>query len=783
METDRFVEVVLAGFDGRFHYHLPPALAAAALVPGIPLWVPFGPLQRIAYFVREVTAPGVGATKPVIAILSDRSPIPPALFESLLWLSDYYAASLGDVLETALPQGVRPVAQRILTLTDAGRTAIDPAHPAAARLFAQATMTAPQFQSAKIAIPPTWIKRGWVTSHWEVPPPPTSPAYQSVSLPDGVTLPTPRGAQQKRIVQMLQAAGGTLPIDAFESALRPSLRRLAQQEVVQIKKTARVFVPPAGFAPKGVITLNPAQQKAADEITAALGQFTPFLLHGVTGSGKTEVYLVAIEAALARGQSAILLVPEIGLTVALVARLHERFGSALALLHSRRSPSERFAAWQRLQDGGARLAVGARSALFAPLANVGVIIVDEEHDPSYKQDEGVRYHARDMALVRGRMEGAVVLLGSATPSIESFHNAEIGKYRTLRLMDRVEARPMPTVRVVDLRLSPDPSTPYLSQALMEAITERLARSEQTLLLVNRRGFSPCLLCQECGHVPSCIQCSVSLTYHRADGRLLCHHCGYEMAPLACCAQCRGVRVIPLGIGTQQVEAQIRTRFPTARIARMDRDTTQKKDAHHDLLAAMAAGEIDILIGTQMIAKGHDFPNVTLVGVICADLSFHFPDFRAGERAFQLLAQAAGRAGRGSRLGEVLIQTFQPEHTSVQAAATQDDIGFYQREIAARREGEMPPFCRLILLRLSHPDEAKLQAAARHLARQLGQIPPGIITLLGPAPAPIVRLRGRYFYHLLLKVAGRRSAIEAALNEWKAPEGLRWSIDIDPQRFS
>ena len=781
METDRFVEVVLAGVDGRFHYHLPSALTTSTLVPGLPLWVPFGRLQRVAYFVREVAAPSVGTTKPIIALLGDRSPIPPALFEALLWLSDYYTAPLGDVLETALPQGVKPVAQRIFTLTDAGRVAIDPAHPEAIRLLAQGTI--PASQRIKIAIPSLWMKRGWVTLHWEIPPPPSPPTDQSVRLAVFDTPPVLRSPQQKRIVQMLESAGGVLPIDAFDTALRPPLRRLAQREIVQIEKTARVFTPPSGFAPKGTLTLTPAQQKVADDITEALGRFTPFLLHGVTGSGKTEVYLAGIEAALARGQSAILLVPEIGLTVALVARLHERFGRTLALLHSRRSPGERFAAWQRLQEGVARLAVGARSALFAPLANVGIIIVDEEHDPSYKQEEGVRYHARDMALVRGRVEGAVVVLGSATPSIESFYNAETGKYRTLRLPSRIAARPMPTVRIVDLRLSLVPETPYLSQALTEAISDRLARGEQTLLLVNRRGFSPCLLCQACGHVPKCIQCSVSLTYHRVDRRLRCHHCGYEMVPLLSCAQCRGTQVVPLGIGTQQVEEQIRTRFSTARIARMDRDTTQKKDAHHDLLAAMAAGEIDILIGTQMIAKGHDFSSVTLVGVVCADLAFHFPDFRAGERAFQLLAQAAGRAGRGDRPGEVIIQTFQPEHPSIQAAATHDDIGFYQREIVARKEGQMPPFCRLILLRLSHPNEEQLQSAARHLAQHLRHIPFEVMTLLGPAPAPISKLRGRYIYHLLLKVAGRRSAIESALDEWMAPDGLRWSIDIDPQRFS
>jgi primosomal protein N' (replication factor Y) len=539
------------------------------------------------------------------------------------------------------------------------------------------------------------------------------------------------------------------------------------------------------------LALNTAQQEAVTTMTAAVGtgKFHAFLLHGVTGSGKTEVYLRLIEAAHKAQKGAILLVPEIGLTPLLLLRFQQRFGETLVALHSQITPAARNEAWRRIRGGEARLAIGARSALFAPFPNLGVIIADEEHDPSYKQEEGVRYHARDAALVRGQKESAVVVLGSATPSFESFHNSQTGKYHYLCLPERIEARPLPVVQPVDLRKQSEWVKPFFTQTLVSAISDCLAAKEQALLFINRRGFSPSLLCADCGHLPGCVHCSVSLAFHHHMKMLVCHHCGYQTPPPTTCTVCQGIRILTLGLGTEQVEATLRALFPHARIARMDRDTVRKKGTQEQILSAMGEKEIDILIGTQMIAKGHDFPDVTLVGVLCADQSFHFPDFRAAERTFQLLVQVAGRAGRGTRPGQVLIQTFQPEHESIQAALLHDYEGFYQREIALRKEMRNPPFSRLTLLRLKHKEEAAASEGAAALAAVLREVVSKDrgcreVQILGPAPAPLVKLRGQYRYQVLLKAPDQKknARILDAIVGWKGPKGLQMEVHVDPQGF-
>ncbi|MBI3804852.1 MAG: primosomal protein N' [Nitrospirae bacterium] len=800
-----------------FHYRLPATMEPQRLEPGARLLVPFGRSQRLAFFVRRVDQPDVAETKEVLAVLDGEASIPRRLFDLLLWITDYYLAPMGAVIKGAFPQGIHAVVCRHFDLTEEGKQA-DREKRASLQeeilsfLDETGSQSEPDLRKrfAAPSLPRSLSllkKKGWITERWEVMPPAVRKKFRrSVSLLEAADETASvmdslqrRAPQQAQVIEILRAAGGSLPVAAFEASLRAPLKRLLEKGLIGESQEAVSRIPRkgAGFPVKGELLLNAAQQGAVDQIVSTLEEkkFAPFLLHGITGSGKTEVYLRAIEKAVSLGRGAILLVPEIGLTAQLVARFHSRFGEAVALFHSGLSPGERYDEWSRVREGKAQIAIGVRSAIFAPFEEVGIIIVDEEHDASYKQEDGVHYHARDMALVRAKQSNAVVVLGSATPSFESFHNSQTGKYRYLHLPGRIDARPLPTVKIIDLRKKEEWVRPFLTRPLISEIGKRLDNREQAMIFINRRGFSPALLCGDCGYLPYCIRCSVSLTYHKKTTRLVCHYCGFQMVPPAECPECQGVRLIHLGIGTEQVEEELRKLFPAARIARLDRDTTQKKEAHHKILAAMAQREIDLLVGTQMIAKGHDFPQVTLVGVLCADLSLHFPDFRAAERTFQLLAQVSGRAGRGERPGEVMIQTFQPQHDAIAAAAAHDYSGFYEREIAFRKEMGYPPFYRLTLLLLSHVEEARVADRAAALGDLISQVLPPPkkgdaereVSLLGPAPAPLARLRGEYRYQILLKGKEQRkiaAILKESLNRWKGMErkGVRLEVNIDPQNF-
>ncbi|HZR47794.1 MAG TPA: primosomal protein N', partial [Candidatus Manganitrophaceae bacterium] len=783
---------------------------------------------------RRVARPDVTATKEVLAVLDEASLLPQGLFRLLLWVSEYYAFSLGGVIRGALPQGIHAVVRRRYSLTESGKKNENTGKPLqqtlAAILAKEGSLAEPQLRkkwaeamrAREVETEPSGAespmeirkrlqaalaglrRKGAIREGWEVDRPRVrtkvrrmitlkEPEEKNLAFIDAIQR---RAPQQAQVLKVLLSAGGSLPSVAFEGPLRSPLKRLLQKGWVDQTEEAAPRVPKvaAGFRLKGSIILNEAQQAAADEIVAALrkGAFSSFLLHGVTGSGKTEVYLRVVEQALKQKKGAILLVPEIGLTAQLVARFHSRFGDAIALFHSGLSPGERYDEWRRIKEGKALLAIGVRSAVFAPFEKVGVIIVDEEQDTSYKQEDRVRYHARDVALVRGKQADAVVVLGSATPSFESFYNSRTGKYRLLSLPARIDSRPLPAVQLIDLKEKTKWVRPFLTQPLLSAIEKRLSLGEQTLLFINRRGFSPSLLCGDCGDSPQCVRCSVSLTFHKKMKRLLCHYCGFQAAPPGRCRKCQGVRMIYSGIGTEQVEEEIRALFPAARLARMDRDTTQKKESHHQILAAMEQEEIDILIGTQMIAKGHDFPKVTLVGVLCADLSLHFPDFRSSERTFQMLTQVAGRAGRGELPGEVIIQTFQPGHESIVAVTTHDYLGFYEREMAFRKEMDYPPFCRLILLALSHHEEGRVAERAEAFASSirsstLSAHPGNEVTILGPAPAPLLRLKGSCRYQLLLKGRDQKkiaSVLKKGIELWKGMEqkGVRLEINVDPQSF-
>jgi len=534
-------------------------------------------------------------------------------------------------------------------------------------------------------------------------------------------------------------------------------------------------------------TPNTAQAHAITEITSRLGHGGGFLLQGVTGSGKTEVYLRVINAARARQLGALMLVPEIALTPQLVSRFRSRFGDAIAVLHSGLTERERATAWQSLRDGRVTLAIGARSALFAPVQKLGVIVVDEEHDSSFKQEEGFRYQARDMALLRAHRAGALCVLGSATPSLESRHLADRGKLTLLQLPERATVQSLPTVEVVDLnREKSGPSRhPLVTGSLERRLRQCLDANGQAILFLNRRGFSPSLRCKACGEVQQCPACSVALTEHRGEGRLRCHYCDFHTPVHRTCLSCRAEALEPIGVGTERVQDALTQVFTGKVVARLDRDTAASEGVE-EVLGRLRRREIDILVGTQMVTKGHDIPGVTLVGVILADQSLAFPDFRASERTFQLLSQVAGRAGRGEHPGRVLLQTFQPRHEAIVAATHHDYEGFYRRELAVRNELGYPPFARLAAIRVDAADEGE----ARSLANELGEVArahPYVVdervTVLGPAAAPIARIRARYRFRLLLRASDRallRPVAAAVLTRIEAGVApARAHVDIDP----
>ena len=596
------------------------------------------------------------------------------------------------------------------------------------------------------------------------------------------------------------------------------------------------------------LVLNPWQANALEKIMRAMGKggaagmktengksasSATFLLHGVTGSGKTEVYLQAIAHALEQGIGAIVLVPEISLTPQTVERFKARFGSGklqtlVAVLHSHLSAGERHDEWHKIRQGRARIVIGARSAVFAPVEPLGLIIVDEEHEHTYKQEEAPRYHARDVAIMRGQMENAVVVLGSATPSMESYFNCKRGKFALLELPERVDNQKMPLVRVVDMRQAAlkEKGPPMFSPQLKEAITQRLERKEQTILFLNRRGYSTSLQCPKCGYVANCPNCSLTLTYHRPEQKLSCHICGHsEKVPSVCPEpKCKNPAIRFAGTGTQKVEDILGRLFPQARIKRMDADVMKKKDDYRRVLGEFRHGKIDILIGTQMIAKGLHFPNVTLVGIIYADMALHQPDFRAGERTFQLLTQVAGRAGRGDVEGEVFVQAFTPFHPAIQYARRHDFVGFYEQEIEFRKQLKYPPVGRVALLTLKGRSEDKVKFSAEHLKRELDKLTggapasgaagatravaaelfdlgdkPGLrekpvaqanafrdLIIAGPSPAPLLRAENFYRYHIMLRTAAmsRLSQVLAQITTTLTlPDDVALAVDIDPVDLS
>lgn len=723
------VEVAVAlPLRNIFSYRVPDHMASQITV-GCHVMVPFRK-RRVPGLVVTLAADPRRATADVIDVL-DVPPLPASLLKLAQFVADYYAAPLGEVVRALLPPGVRPKAQERVAITKLGRRALE---------------------AQQVALQPPDLE---LTS-----------------------------AEARVLERFIKARGGLSSRSLSAAPLHRLIERGLLQARERVTQAKRANVSHgAEITPSEPPILSKSQKEVLCAIEASItGQkYHPFLLHGVTGSGKTEIYLQAAARALAQQRTALILVPEIALTPQLAARFRARFGNRVAVLHSELPAAERLREWHRLQRGEAQLALGARSAVFAPLSRIGLVVVDEEHDASYKQQDGVRYHARDLALVRARDEQATAVLGSATPSLESFQAARTGRYHLLQLPLRVTPQPLPEVEILDLRVH-QPDAACLSGRLRDAVRETLSRGQQAILFLNRRGFATLVLCRECGFTVRCSDCSVSMVWHRDRQELSCHWCGrYQTLPQIC-PNCKSERIEPLGAGTERIESMLAETFPGARIGRIDRDVTSRANPARlqATLDAAAKGEIDLIVGTQMIAKGHDLPGVTLVGVVLADVGMGLPDFRAAERTFQLITQVAGRAGRGSEAGLVLVQTFQPDHPSLKAAAHHDYAAFYEFEAKNRAELNYPPFGHLVLVRLEGEDVTVVEQRARALAKELrGE---SGVRLLGPGPAPIARLRGKYRWHLALK-SPSRPALRPLVRRLSAMvsdrKGVRLHIDVDP----
>ena len=608
----------------------------------------------------------------------------------------------------------------------------------------------------------------------------------------------PRQAELLEAILRLEAPTRASQLLRQTSLDNQTLRALVKRGLVELREEAVVRDPHADeqFIATSNLILNQEQTHALKEITQALDspeKSRPILLHGVTGSGKTEIYLQAIRAALDRGRTAIVLVPEISLTPQTVERFKGRFADvqdAVAVLHSHLSEGERHDEWHKIHSGRARIAIGARSAVFAPLKNLGLIVVDEEHETTYKQEEAPRYHARDVAIVRAKIEKCVAVLGSATPSLESYHNAAIGKYQLVTLTQRIDEKQMPLMRVVDLRQQrrKEKSATILSEKLRAAIADRLEKREQTILFLNRRGFSTSLLCSDCGEARNCPNCSVALTFHRhpaVAGRLSCHLCGHTAAVPKKCPACGKDTLIYAGFGTERVESTVSQIFPKAIVRRMDADSMTRKEAYRETLRNFRTGRIDILVGTQMIAKGLHFPNVTLVGIINADLALHLPDFRAGERTFQLLTQVAGRAGRGETSGEVFVQTYTPFSPSIQFARHHDFAGYFQQELEFRERCGFPPFKHAILITVRSPHEGRAKLSAETLQRRLKEALPQEFILGDATPAPLEKLQGQFRFHILVRgeaIMRLSRLVRETVDKLPFPEDVIVTVDVDPYQL-
>jgi primosomal protein N' (replication factor Y) len=747
----KYAKVLIDQSAGKpFDYEIPEALGPKVHV-GSRVSVPVRTRLVLATVIELSDTTEAEGVRAVERVVGERPVLSPTLLRLANWISEYYCCPVEATLRSVLPQVIRKAEITHKKM-----------------LFARLLRPLPDDELSALE------KKA-----------PTQAAALEFLKTTGAPV---------AVSELLKRCGASH--QAVQALAKKGLVAVEDETVMRDPHRNEIFL----HAPK--LELNAEQAAVFGEIqraiepsagageTSAFQLPLPFLLHGVTGSGKTEIYLQAIERVLEQGRTAIMLVPEISLTPQTVERFKSRFAAfqeGVAVLHSHLSQGERHDEWHKINDGRARIVIGARSAIFAPLENLGLIVVDEEHENSYKQEEAPRYNARDVAVVRARMENCAIILGSATPSIESFQNATKGKYRLLRLTQRVDNQKMPFIRIIDMRQESlrQKGQAVLSEKLCAAITARLAKREQTILFLNRRGFSTSLICGQCGYVCQCPNCSIALTFHRAASRVVCHICGHTAVAPGKCPDCGDPKIKYSGTGTEKVEETVTRFFPKAVVRRMDADVMTRKESYRETLGAFRSGKIDILVGTQMIAKGLHFPNVTLVGIINADLALHIPDFRAGERTFQLLTQVAGRAGRGEVEGEVFVQSFTPFHPAIQFARHHDFDGFWQQEIEFREKWEYPPFTHMVLITLRSPHQARAVFSAETLERRLREsLPPGT-TLSSPAPAPLEKSHGNFRYQLMLRsrsILKLSRTLRGILEKLTFPEEVIVTVDVDPYQL-
>jgi primosomal protein N' (replication factor Y) len=787
--------------DQSFTYRLPETLRHR-VQPGCRVLVPFGTRKLTGVVIKLLDQPPDGALKEVLRLVDEEPVLDAELLALGGWISQYYCAPLGEVLRSMTPLSGEVRKSKLYSLTDSGRDAarqlvLGASEEDAAVQVLQLLETRPlsaSYLEKKLPnaarVVRSLEKKGFVEiENLEAPRDPLRASatrlrasWLAVS-PDDIKL-TKRERELHAFLELHPGTHNLAELEASVTGASQAARSLARRKLIVLEPESPTGVFASEAPPR---TLNPHQLEAYQQIEAAQrsGKFQAFLLQGVTGSGKTEVYLKSIDACLALGRSALLLVPEIALTPAVAGDFFHRFGDRVAILHSAFHDAERAEQWRRIRAGLATVVVGTRSGVFAPVRNLGLVVIDEEHDQSYKQQDTPRYNGRDVAIVRAQGAGAVAILGSATPSLESRYNVQRGKYTLLTLPERIERRPMPDVEVIDMRQEflETRKLATFSRRLVDMIAERLEKGEQTMLLLNRRGFSSFVACRACGEKMECVNCAVTLTYHRRDRRMLCHYCNYAQKVPSVCLKCGSEYLNFIGTGSEKVEEELHRDFPTARIARMDRDTVSGKRHFETILHGFREGDSDILVGTQMIAKGHDIPNVTLVGVVSADVGLGLPDFRAAERTFQLLTQAAGRAGRGNLPGIVLIQTINPEHYAIRYASEQNYDGFYEKEIQFRKLMRYPPFAALanVLVRSQKQEEALEMST--ELGRMLDPAPEGL-KILGPAEAPVPKLKSEFRYQLLIKAIDRKRLNETLRELRRFTQERKWSptalvIDVDP----
>jgi primosomal protein N' (replication factor Y) len=817
-----------------FTYIVPPDIAALVRT-GSRVLVPFGKKTISGIVVGFPSGSTVKSLRPIHDVLDAA----PALSDELLklgtWMAEYYAAPLGETLKAFLPQGIsienkRTVSMKQLPGPDQ-LSRLEKSAPQRSKII-RALMTGRNLSIAQLqrkaqvkglyGILSELSGKGIIEVSERLPSATAKPKFEKYilkkSIPDDFV---PKGKhQQKLATRIAQLTTEPYPLQALLKKSGASLSSLSIfvkknfVEVIQreVERTVE-FAPEEGAMAVSSLQLTQHQSRALEEIVGALqaNLARTFLLHGITGSGKTQVYIEAISAVLAQGKTAIVLVPEISLTPQIVRRFRMHFGKEVAVMHSRMSEGERFDAWRFSRQGKYRIVIGPRSAIFAPLAHLGLIVVDEEHESSYKQfDAAPRYNARDVAIVRGHLAKAVVVLGSATPSIESYYNAETRKYSLLELPGRIDNAVLPSITIVNMgeehkrrfaamkeraktigKKAFEGGFHSISKLLEEKIRDRLLKKEGIILLQNRRGFAPFIECLECGHVERCAQCDVTLTYHLVKKHLRCHYCGSVKPVPNICAQCKGVQLKLQGFGTQRVEQDVAMLFPDARVLRMDLDTTTRKGAHDKLLQQFGRGDADILLGTQMVAKGLDFPRVTLVGVISADTQMLLPDFRSAERTFQLLTQVAGRAGRSTLKGEVVIQSYQTDHYSLKHVLIHDYRGFYEEELQYRQSALYTPFARLVLIEFRGPDEKDIRSLAEKFSATLKRLIPQAV-ILGPVAAVISKIKNNYRWQIIVKAVKTndpsgalvRNAITRVVQQFSSPSSFRNDariiVDVDPQ---